>query len=118
MAESISVMDKKTITITGKRQITIPQKFYEALGFGKEAECILRNNEIVIRPIREQDGQFAEQILAELIAEGLSGEALLAAFRERQRKVRPAIERMIEDAAAAARDEGEYQSYRDVFSEE
>lgn len=118
MAESIAVMDKKTITITGKRQITIPQKYYEALGFGKEAECILRNNEIVIRPIREQDGQFAEQILAELIAEGLSGDALLSAFRERQRQVRPAVERMIEDAAAAARGQGEYQGYDDVFSGE
>lgn len=118
MAESIAVMDKKTITITGKRQITIPQKFFEAVGFGREAECILRNNEIVIRPIREQDGQFAEQILGELIAEGLSGEALLSAFKERQRKVRPAVERMIEDAAAAAKGEGEYQSYDAVFSEE
>ena len=35
-------MNRKTIRISEKRQLTIPQKFFEALGFSTEAECILR----------------------------------------------------------------------------
>ncbi len=37
-----TILERKTIHISGKRQITIPQKYFEALGFGKEAECILQ----------------------------------------------------------------------------
>ena len=32
-------MNRKTIKISEKRQITIPQKYYEKLGFTNEAEC-------------------------------------------------------------------------------
>ena len=43
-------------------------------------------------------GEFAEQILAELIDEGLSGEALLSKFKERQAQIRPAAEAMLHNA--------------------
>ncbi|MEA4847868.1 MAG: hypothetical protein VB106_11610 [Clostridiaceae bacterium] len=46
-------LNKKRITISAKRQITIPQKFFEMLDFGGEAECILRGKELIIRPIDE-----------------------------------------------------------------
>ena len=39
-----SKMDRKVLSISSKRQITIPQKFYQLLGFGDEAECVLRDN--------------------------------------------------------------------------
>ena len=64
-------MNRKILSISSKRQITIPQKFYQTLGFGDEAECVMRGNELVIRPIKTVDGgEFAEQILADLIKEG------------------------------------------------
>ena len=43
-------MNRKILSISSKRQITIPQKFYQALGFGSEAECVVRGDELVIRP--------------------------------------------------------------------
>ena len=74
-----SKMNRKILSISSKRQITIPQKFYQTLGFGDEAECVMRGNELIIRPVKTvAGGEFAEQILAELIAEGLSGEELLS----------------------------------------
>lgn len=89
-------MNRKTIRISEKRQLTIPQKFFEALGFTTEAECILRGNEIVLRPVKEQGGgEFAEQILADLIKQGLSGDQLLAEFKKTQKKIRPAVETML-----------------------
>ena len=45
-----------------------------ALGFTDKAECIMRGNELVIRPVKPTSGgEFAEQILFELIAEGREG---------------------------------------------
>lgn len=114
-----TLMNRKTIRISEKRQLTIPQKFFEALGFSTEAECILRGNEIVLRPVREQNGsEFAEQILADLIAQGFSGNQLLAEFKKAQKKVRPAVEAMLTQAEQAARGEGESYSYQDIFEAE
>ena len=112
-------MNRKTIRISEKRQLTIPQKFFEALGFSTEAECILRGNEIVLRPVREQGGgEFAEQILADLIDQGFSGDQLLTEFKKMQKKVRPAVEVMLTQAEQAARGESESSSYEDVFGTE
>lgn len=114
-----SPMNRKTIRISEKRQLTIPQKFFEALGFSTEAECILRGNEIVLRPVKEQGGgEFAEQILADLIAQGFSSDQLLTEFKKMQRKVRPAVEAMLTQAEQAARGESESSSYEDVFGTE
>ena len=109
-------MEFKRVRISNKRQITIPQKYYTALGFGDEAECILRGNEVVIRPVRENvGGEFSEQILADLIRQGYSGEELLCRFKEAQSNIRPAVEIMLEQARKAADSESEYLSYNDVF---
>ena len=114
-----SKMDRKVLSISSKRQITIPQKFYQLLGFGDEAECVLRGNELIIRPIKTvSGGEFAEQILEELISEGLSGEALLARFKERQAQIRPAVESMLTDAEKVAEGKGNYATYDDVFGTE
>ena len=89
------------------------------MGFGDEAECVLRGNELIIRPIKTvSGGEFAEQILEELIAEGLSGEALLARFKERQAQIRPAVESMLTDAEKVAEGKGNYATYDDVFGTE
>ena len=112
-------MDIKKVSISAKRQITIPQKFFTLLGFDDEAECVVRGNELVIRPVRNNSGgEFAEQILADLIAEGLSGDELLKKFKETQKKVRPAVEEMLEDASKAALSEGGFETYSDVFGSE
>ena len=114
-----SIVDKKIVSISSKRQITIPQKFYTLLGFSDEAECVVRGNELIIRPARTvSGGEFAENILAELIREGFSGDELLLQFRERQAKIRPAVEAMLCDAEKAADGSGEYETYEDVFGTE
>ena len=112
-------MEKTKISISAKRQITIPQKFFTMLGFDTEAECIVRGNELVIRPVKNNTGgEFAEQILADLLAKGYSGDELLERFKKVQKEVRPAVESMIEEAEKVASSKGEYSSYEDVFGEE
>ena len=112
-------LNRKVLTISSKRQITIPQKFYRLLGFGNEAECVVNGDELIIRPIRvNYGGEFAEQILTELINEGYSGDILLREFKKRQSQVRPAVEEMLANAEKIARDKAEYETYEDVFGKE
>ena len=108
--------EQKKVTISSKRQFTIPQKFFTELGFDREAVCTLGNGMLIIEPVRsENGGEFAEHILSDLIAEGYSGQELLAEFKSRQSKVRPTVEKMLKAAKDAANGIGEYYSYEDVF---
>jgi len=110
---------KKNVRISSKRQITIPQRFFTQLGFKDEAECILRDDELIIRPIHTTSaGDFDEELLADLISQGLKGQELLAAFKEQRKQIRPAVSRMIAEAKQAAYGKGEYESAEDVFDEE
>ena len=116
MMKGNSFMDKKIISISSKRQITIPQKFFTMLGFDDEAECIVRGQELIVRPARKNNGgEFAEQILSELISDGLSGEALLKAFKAKQAQIRPAVEAMVQESQNVATGNVEYYTYDDIF---
>lgn len=93
--------------------------FFTLIGFGDEAECILRGNELILRPARNASGgEFAEQILAELIDDGLSGKGLLEEFKKRQEMIRPAVEMMSAEAENVASGESEFITYDDVFGVE
>jgi hypothetical protein len=109
---------KKIISISSKRQLTIPQKFFDLLGFETEAECVFRGNELVIRPHRENTAEFAVEILADLIEQGYSGPELLKEFKSVQRKIRPAVERMIEEADRTADGTGKYYTVNEIFGQE
>lgn len=114
-----NVMERKRISISSKRQITIPQKFYDELGFDSEAECVLQDGALVLRPVRNNSGEFAEQILADLIAQGYSGDELLERFKAVQKQVRPAMARLIEEAdALAAKPKRKPVSFDDLFGPE
>ena len=72
----------------------------------------MRRRELIFRSVEnETGGEFAEQILSDLITEGFSGEELLQKFKERQAKVRPAVEAMIAQAKGAAQGTEAYESY-------
>ena len=80
-----------------------------------EAECLVRGNELVIRPAKiSTSGEFTEQILRELITQGYSGNELLGKFKEKQKQVRPAIEMMLAEAEKVEASEAEYVSYDDI----
>lgn len=99
----LSPMELKRIRVSDKRQITIPKNFFEKLNLGDEVECIFDKDrgEIIIRP-HVKDDDFSEFILADLIEQGYAGDALLSEFKRMKKKVRPAVERMIEEADQAA----------------
>ena len=91
-------MEMKTISVSVKRQLTIPQKYFDALGFSSEAECILQEDGLLIRPVRiTGGGEFSEQILSDLISQGYEGQELLVKFKEYSKAVRPAVRKLLED---------------------
>ena len=108
--------EQKRVSISSKRQFTIPQKFYSELGFEKDAICTMADGMLIIQPATHiSDGEFAENILADLISEGYSGQDLLNEFKARQAKVRPAVEALLEKARDAARGKGVFATYDDIF---
>ncbi len=109
---------KKRISVSKKRQITIHIEFYNSLGIDREVECYIHNNAIVIRPVRDSSGEFDEEILADLIAQGLSGQELLDKFKEARRQIRPAVERLLDEARLAAKGQASSETYEDVFGPE
>lgn len=109
---------KKRIAVSQKRQITIPIEFYTRLGMDKEVECYVQNNVLIIRPVRDNDGSFDEEILADLIARGLSGEELLTEFKAVRRKIRPAVEALLDNARLAAQGKKKASSYDEIFGHE
>jgi len=96
-------MERKIISVSVRRQLTIPQKYYDALGFDNEAECILQDGGLFIRPVKVDGGEFSEQILADLISQGYGGQELLLKFKEYSRAVRPAVRKLIDEADAYAK---------------
>lgn len=97
-------MEKRRIHISSKRQITIPSKYYEALGLSDEVDCIYANDMLILTPVRKEDPAFAEEILFDLIEQGYSGQKLLSEFKRISRQVRPAVEKLIEEADALAKE--------------
>jgi bifunctional DNA-binding transcriptional regulator/antitoxin component of YhaV-PrlF toxin-antitoxin module len=106
---------RKIVRISGKRQITIPQRYYEQLGFDSDAVCYIDGDAMVIKPLSRSGREFSEFILADLIKEGYEGEALLDEFIHRQGQVRPAVEQMIAEAEQAATKPENYTTIEAVF---
>lgn len=114
------LVQKKIITVSSKRQITIPQKFYNTLGFKTDAECVMRDGGIFITPLKTEvpNTDFSEEILKDLISQGFEGNELLRKFVEQKSKIRPAVEKMLLDADEVLKDESSKVSFDDLFGED
>jgi bifunctional DNA-binding transcriptional regulator/antitoxin component of YhaV-PrlF toxin-antitoxin module len=109
----------KIISISKKRQITIPQKYFEEANFGNEAECIFVEGSIIIRPLRsELREEFFDEILEDLISQGFSGKELVEKFREARKKNKPAIGELVAEADRIAYGIQKAATINDVFTED
>ena len=114
----MSVMERKIINVTGKRQVTIPLKFFEKLRFGKEIECFLTDGAVVLRPLSSSDDSFSMEILRDLISQGYNGGELLEKFAEQRSKIKKAIGVMINEADEIAKGKRNSSTTEDIFGEE
>ena len=112
------IMERKIINVTGKRQVTIPLKFYEKLRFGKEVECFLTDDAVVLRPLSSSDDNFTMEILKDLVSQGYSGDELLVKFAEQRSNIKKAIDVLIEEADDIAAGRRIGAATKDIFGEE
>lgn len=113
------VMKPKRISVSSKRQITIPLEFCKTLGIENEVECVMKDDSIIIRPvINLSQDNFADLILEDLIKEGYKGQKLLEEFKKRKTKIKNAIEDVKNEASRVAEDKAPYTTIDEVFKEE
>jgi len=112
---AVKTIIKKRISVSQKRQITIPIEFFKSIGIYKEVDCYIQNNSIIIRPVREDMGEFDEQILADLISQGFSGQELFTRFKQARQNIRPAVESLLKEAHLATEGKAPFFSYKDIF---
>ena len=113
-----SIMERKIINVTGKRQVTIPLRFYERLRFGKEIECVLTDDAIVLRPLSNADEGFTMEILKDLVSQGYSGDELLTKFSEQRQNINKAIDILINEADEIAQGKRKGATTEEIFGEE
>ena len=112
-------MNKRRIAVSGKRQITIPIEFFKRLGIDREVECYMDGDRMIVRAAEpESSGEFAEEILADLIRQGYQGDELMEKFRQMNRSMRTAASKLAEEADRIARGETPSVTMADLFGEE
>ena len=111
-------MERKIINVTGKRQVTIPLKFYEKLHFGKEVECCLADDAVLLRPLSSADDSFTMEILKDLVSQGYNGDELLDKFAEQRKNIKKAIGLLVDEADEIAEGKRKGATTKDIFGEE
>ena len=112
-------MIKRRISVSAKRQITIPIEFFKKLGVEKEVECYMDGDQMIVRAVEpERSGEFAEEILADLLAQGYQGDELMENFKVMNRSIRTAASKLIEEADQIAAGEVQSATLADIFGEE
>lgn len=100
----MKIIEKKTIPVSSKRQITIPVKYFKALEIDTEIECFFTGDEIILKPVSLSSGYFAQEILNDLIDKGYTGEELKKAFAIKSKEIRPAVKSMLKDVSQFAKE--------------
>jgi len=111
-------MNDKIISVSKKRQITIPLDFYKKLDLGKEVKCSLEDGKIVIQPLSRDTSEFSVEILKDLVSQGYSGNELVEKFEIQSKDIKNAITNIREEADAIAAGEKPAASFDDVFGSE
>lgn len=110
----------KIISISQKRQITIPQKYFSRFRFGGHAKISMLDKGILIEPaenIFSSGGEFDVQILQDLVQQGFNGEELINAFKEQRAKIPSAIDAIKLEAHDIACGTADFNSPDDIFGE-
>ena len=109
------IMDRKTISVSKKRQITIPLQFYKHLDLDNEVECSLEDGAIIIRPLHRGTAEFSVEILKDLIEQGYSDDELVKQFEMQSKNIKTAVTNILEEADAIVAGEKPAANLDDIF---
>lgn len=111
-----SLLEKKIVAVSDNRRLTIPKKFYNHLNFGNKVECFTRGNELVLRPVSNED--FSDLIMSELKTQGVEEKILSAKLSEKKSELKSSLNAMIDDAKTVAHDEGNSATFGEIFGDD
>lgn len=111
-------MERKIISVSQKRQITIPLKFFKQLGLETEVECFVKDDSIIIRPFHNTHDDFSVEILKDLVSKGISGDELVRQFEVATKNIRTAIGNMTTEAERIATGEIPAATFDDVLGDD
>ncbi len=111
-------MKSKIISVSKKRQITIPLKFYNSLHLKNEVECTLEDDAIVIRPLKRDTNEFSVEILKDLVSQGYSGDELITQFETQSKNIKKAVSHLLEEADQIASGEKHAATFDEIFGSE
>ncbi len=96
----------RIITITDKRQITIPKQIYDELKLKSgKVKCYVSDGKIIIEPFQSSSfWDFSSNILKDLVAEGYQGPDLIKEFDSRRQMVKESFALMVDEAVKEIRD--------------
>ena len=112
------IMDRKIISVSKKRQITIPLQFYKHLELGSEVECSLEDGKIIIQPLHRESNEFSVEMLKDLVSQGYSGDELVKQFETQSKNIKKAVTNMLEEADTIAAGEKKAANFDDIFGSE
>lgn len=119
LERNLKEVKSKKISVSQKRQITIPKEYFEALNIGDEIECYMEENCIVIKPVVEDSiNEFSEYILQDIIKEGFNGDEILKEFKKRRKKLENAAKEFNKKIDEEAKNIDNLASFEDVFGKE
>lgn len=97
----------KKISVSVKRQITIPIEYYNALNIGDEVECMMVDDSIVIKPVKDNSlDEYSEFILKDILEEGYKKEEILEEFKKRRNELKYAAKEMVKEMDKVAEEKG------------
>ncbi len=109
------IMDRKIISVSRKRQLTIPLQFSKHLDLGNEIECLLEDGKIIIQPLHRGPSEFSVEILKDLVSQGYSGNELVKQFETQNKNIKKAVTNMLKEADAIAGGEKPGATLDEVF---
>ena len=113
MAEAAKVLsESQIIKISSKRQVTIPAKIYQEVGYKEYALCTWTDEGMFLQPLDVDDDDVTVDILRFLVAEGYEGESLIEKYQEVKKKIVSVKDRLDEAELDAA--EGRIDSYENM----
>ncbi|MBP3039949.1 hypothetical protein J9303_10660 [Bacillaceae bacterium Marseille-Q3522] len=110
----MSPKKKKRISVSSKRQISIPKEYFEQLKIRDEVTLELYGNHMILKPINEGFDDFSEEILSDLIDEGYEGKQLLSELKKRKEQIGTAVDSLLMDTLK----NGERTMLDELFGEE
>ncbi|MBT2571146.1 AbrB/MazE/SpoVT family DNA-binding domain-containing protein [Planococcus sp. ISL-110] len=109
---------KRRVRVSQQRQLSIPKDFYLALGLDDEVVMEFTGKEIIIRPATFEEVDFSEDILQDLIAQGLSGQELLQEFKKVKANIPAALQALEQETMAQPVVQGSLDDYLDTLEDD